>query len=170
MFRWYEKASVCFAYLSDVSSPDSAEENGSEFRASKWFTRGWTLQEAAHPTVPRRQAPAKTAQAQNGSPPHGHGSPNQPVRVAPSPSPPKPAKWHPVAPVCGAWLVGPALPIPPCGPAPIRSGGEFYDRKLKEGRNGALLEKMPLIRHVRTAGNCGRSASSASFELGGSAL
>lgn len=50
MFRWYEKASVCFAYLSDVFSPDDAEEAGSEFRASKWFTRGWTLQELLAPS------------------------------------------------------------------------------------------------------------------------
>jgi hypothetical protein len=50
MFRWYEKASVCFAYLSDVSSPDGAEEAGSEFRTSKWFTRGWTLQELLAPS------------------------------------------------------------------------------------------------------------------------
>lgn len=50
MFRWYEKASVCFAYLSDVSSPHGAEKAGSEFRASKWFTRGWTLQELLAPS------------------------------------------------------------------------------------------------------------------------
>lgn len=50
MFRWYEKAAVCFAYLPDVSSPDGAEEAGSEFRKSKWFTRGWTLQELLAPS------------------------------------------------------------------------------------------------------------------------
>ncbi|KAL1856405.1 hypothetical protein Daus18300_010777 [Diaporthe australafricana] len=50
MFRWYEKAGVCFAYLSDVSSPDGAEEEVSDFRKSKWFTRGWTLQELLAPS------------------------------------------------------------------------------------------------------------------------
>ncbi|KAF6813381.1 hypothetical protein CMUS01_12847 [Colletotrichum musicola] len=48
MFRWYQNASVCFAYLSDVikfdlHSPDST------FRRSRWFTRGWTLQELIAP-------------------------------------------------------------------------------------------------------------------------
>jgi hypothetical protein len=50
MFRWYERANVCFAYLSDVSSPDGADEAGSEFRRSKWHTRGWTLQELLAPS------------------------------------------------------------------------------------------------------------------------
>lgn len=50
MFRWYENAGVCFVYLSDVSSPDGAEEEGSDFRKSKWFTRGWTLQELLAPS------------------------------------------------------------------------------------------------------------------------
>lgn len=50
MFRWYEKAAVCFAYLADVSLPDGADEAGSEFRCSKWFTRGWTLQELLAPS------------------------------------------------------------------------------------------------------------------------
>jgi len=43
---------VCYAYLEDVtstrSSSESYEEN-SEFRRSKWFTRGWTLQELIAP-------------------------------------------------------------------------------------------------------------------------
>lgn len=50
MFRWYEKASICFAYLSDVASLDGAQDAGSEFRRSKWFTRGWTLQELLAPS------------------------------------------------------------------------------------------------------------------------
>jgi hypothetical protein len=52
MFRWYRDAQVCYAYLSDVPkaeedhwSPDSA------FRQSKWFTRGWTLQELLAPAI-----------------------------------------------------------------------------------------------------------------------
>ncbi|RYC57487.1 hypothetical protein CHU98_g8725 [Xylaria longipes] len=42
MFRWYKNAAVCYAYLSDVQSM-------SDFPASKWFTRGWTLQELIAP-------------------------------------------------------------------------------------------------------------------------
>ncbi|KAI1128714.1 HET-domain-containing protein [Nemania abortiva] len=42
MFRWYQSAAVCYAYLSDVYSV-------SDFSASKWFTRGWTLQELIAP-------------------------------------------------------------------------------------------------------------------------
>ncbi|KAH9203237.1 hypothetical protein DL95DRAFT_529729 [Leptodontidium sp. 2 PMI_412] len=56
MFRWYQKAARCYAYLSDVSirkrkaSDTSAECTWeSAFRASKWFTRGWTLQELLAP-------------------------------------------------------------------------------------------------------------------------
>jgi hypothetical protein len=51
MFRWYQAAGMCCAYLSDVeplSSQDPAAE-GSSFRRSRWFTRGWTLQELIAP-------------------------------------------------------------------------------------------------------------------------
>jgi hypothetical protein len=43
MFLWYSQAEVCYAYLSDVTldSPD--------FKGSRWFTRGWTLQELIAP-------------------------------------------------------------------------------------------------------------------------
>ncbi|PMD48225.1 HET-domain-containing protein [Hyaloscypha variabilis F] len=52
MFRWYEKAGVCYAYLSDVpalSLSQSPYDPKSPFRRSKWFTRGWTLQELLAP-------------------------------------------------------------------------------------------------------------------------
>jgi len=49
MFAWYNKASKCYAYLSDVPSDDVARSPGSMFRASNWFTRGWTLQELLAP-------------------------------------------------------------------------------------------------------------------------
>jgi hypothetical protein len=56
MFRWYQKAVKCYVYLSDVSTKkrkasDSFIENTweSAFRSSKWFTRGWTLQELIAP-------------------------------------------------------------------------------------------------------------------------
>lgn len=42
MYRWYKQAEICYAYLSDV-------ENLDELAASKWFTRGWTLQELLAP-------------------------------------------------------------------------------------------------------------------------
>ncbi|UKZ53151.1 hypothetical protein TrVGV298_006943 [Trichoderma virens] len=56
MFRWYQNASRCYAYLSDIS--DAGPTNDSQqseliwesaFRKSRWFTRGWTLQELLAP-------------------------------------------------------------------------------------------------------------------------
>jgi hypothetical protein len=47
MFRWYQGAAICYVYLSDVSLPD--EEWLGAFRRSRWFTRGWTLQELLAP-------------------------------------------------------------------------------------------------------------------------
>ncbi|KAH8805061.1 heterokaryon incompatibility protein-domain-containing protein [Xylogone sp. PMI_703] len=41
MFQWYEKASICYAYLEDVQLET--------FRNARWFTRGWTLQELLAP-------------------------------------------------------------------------------------------------------------------------
>ncbi|KAI0450504.1 hypothetical protein F5B21DRAFT_517424 [Xylaria acuta] len=49
MFRWYRRASVCYAYLSDVPSNDIPRDPASKFRASRWFQRGWTLQELLAP-------------------------------------------------------------------------------------------------------------------------
>ncbi|KAK0649333.1 hypothetical protein B0T16DRAFT_409853 [Cercophora newfieldiana] len=49
MFRWYRKASVCYAYLSDVPADDNPKALDSKFRASRWFRRGWTLQELLAP-------------------------------------------------------------------------------------------------------------------------
>lgn len=50
MFRWYEQAEVCYAYLADVSSGSSLHTPESEFRRSRWHTRGWTLQELIAPS------------------------------------------------------------------------------------------------------------------------
>jgi hypothetical protein len=56
MFRWYRDAAKCYVYLSDVSTHAaglSAENCRSaweaDFRKSRWFTRGWTLQELLAP-------------------------------------------------------------------------------------------------------------------------
>jgi hypothetical protein len=57
MYRWYQRAKNCYVYLSDVSTRkrklgDDEPQNTWEqaFRKSKWFTRGWTLQELLAPT------------------------------------------------------------------------------------------------------------------------
>lgn len=52
MFSWYKNASICYAYLSDVEARPSGtipEEDWEQFRRSRWFTRGWTLQELLAP-------------------------------------------------------------------------------------------------------------------------
>jgi hypothetical protein len=51
MFRWYQGSAQCYVYLSDVSTNDELPEANWEtaFRASRWFTRGWTLQELLAP-------------------------------------------------------------------------------------------------------------------------
>jgi len=47
MFAWYERSSICYIYLEDVppAGPCDHKAQGSAFRSSRWFTRGWTLQE-----------------------------------------------------------------------------------------------------------------------------
>ncbi|KAL5316497.1 hypothetical protein ACEPPN_015545 [Leptodophora sp. 'Broadleaf-Isolate-01'] len=52
MFRYYKEATLCYAYLSDVSSSTieaALDPETSEFEQSAWFTRGWTLQELIAP-------------------------------------------------------------------------------------------------------------------------
>ena len=55
MFRWYENATRCYVYLSDVSKPDNRVDDQraweEAFRNSRWFTRGWTLQELIAPRL-----------------------------------------------------------------------------------------------------------------------
>ena len=54
MFRWYRDADKCYVYLSDVPV-HSNDQNQTEqtwetsFQKSRWFTRGWTLQELIAP-------------------------------------------------------------------------------------------------------------------------
>ncbi|KAN0067101.1 HET domain containing protein [Elaphomyces granulatus] len=58
MFRWYRNAAKCYVYLADVSKPAlDADGKSSQlpwelsFRKSRWFTRGWTLQELVAPAI-----------------------------------------------------------------------------------------------------------------------
>ncbi|KAK1830465.1 heterokaryon incompatibility protein-domain-containing protein [Podospora conica] len=53
MYLWYEQAAECFAILSDVApvALDDWREPNSQLRSSRWFTRGWTLQELIAPTT-----------------------------------------------------------------------------------------------------------------------
>jgi hypothetical protein len=56
MFRWYQNAKQCYVYLVDVSSDSRNEMSHSiegwelAMRRSRWFTRGWTLQELIAPS------------------------------------------------------------------------------------------------------------------------
>ncbi|KAK4570104.1 hypothetical protein LTR86_003074 [Recurvomyces mirabilis] len=53
MFRWYHNARVCYAYLADFIHNPTADEltfrGHDSFSTSRWFTRGWTLQELIAP-------------------------------------------------------------------------------------------------------------------------
>ncbi|KAF2827165.1 HET-domain-containing protein [Ophiobolus disseminans] len=56
MFHWYQRASRCYVYLSDVAVPEEVTDAEAfrisweqAFRRSRWFTRGWTLQDLLAP-------------------------------------------------------------------------------------------------------------------------
>ncbi|KIV78852.1 hypothetical protein PV11_06461 [Exophiala sideris] len=56
MFRWYQKADKCYVYLSDVSTAihtgtnhDTNDHISRALQESRWFRRGWTLQELIAP-------------------------------------------------------------------------------------------------------------------------
>ncbi|EJF56687.1 HET-domain-containing protein [Dichomitus squalens LYAD-421 SS1] len=58
MYAWYRDATVCYAFLADVSSSASRGSldprswtSTVAFRKSRWFRRGWTLQELIAPRV-----------------------------------------------------------------------------------------------------------------------
>jgi hypothetical protein len=54
MFRWYQNATRCYVYLSDVSANTQSKQSRhveSAFHDSLWFTRGWTLQELLAPKI-----------------------------------------------------------------------------------------------------------------------
>ena len=50
MYLWYQEAALCYAYLPDVPSNDPSTLS-SQLAESKWFTRGWTLQELLAPST-----------------------------------------------------------------------------------------------------------------------
>jgi hypothetical protein len=57
MFAWYRDAAVCYIYLADVPPPKTSaqlfflvEDFKGPFYQSRWFTRGWTLQELLAPS------------------------------------------------------------------------------------------------------------------------
>lgn len=59
MFAWYRNSSICYAYLSDVPEVLSVSDPNwgglfdvkGRFKWSRWFTRGWTLQELIAPPI-----------------------------------------------------------------------------------------------------------------------
>ena len=58
MFRWYQNATKCYVHLSDVLIKNGKTSGSSTeftwepaFKSSKWFTRGWTLQELLAPSI-----------------------------------------------------------------------------------------------------------------------
>ncbi|KAF1363959.1 HET-domain-containing protein [Lizonia empirigonia] len=57
MFRWYRNAKRCYVYLSDAEngpsdgSSESSWDWEQAFRTSRWFKRGWTLQELLAPSL-----------------------------------------------------------------------------------------------------------------------
>ncbi|KAE8152639.1 heterokaryon incompatibility protein-domain-containing protein [Aspergillus avenaceus] len=56
MFEWYRASTVCYAYLEDVDEPYSARIGHTYYTyaptgdKSRWYTRGWTLQELLAPS------------------------------------------------------------------------------------------------------------------------
>ncbi|KAF2866591.1 NACHT domain-containing protein [Massariosphaeria phaeospora] len=58
MFSWYQNATKCYAYLPDVSVREGTSSSTlseytweAAFKSSRWFKRGWTLQELIAPRI-----------------------------------------------------------------------------------------------------------------------
>ncbi|KAL1600119.1 hypothetical protein SLS59_006193 [Nothophoma quercina] len=49
MYQWYWNAEICYAHLVDVIKDPLLDGNDASFIASRWFSRGWTLQELLAP-------------------------------------------------------------------------------------------------------------------------
>ncbi|KAI0759956.1 heterokaryon incompatibility protein-domain-containing protein [Trametes elegans] len=45
MFAWYRSSLLYLVYIADVPDNEDPSAEDSSFRRSRWFTRGWTLQE-----------------------------------------------------------------------------------------------------------------------------
>ncbi|KAH6611511.1 het domain [Trichoderma cornu-damae] len=76
MYLWYERSAECYAFLSDVEPAVDADAGAfrQSLGRSRWFTRGWTLQELVAPRLVlfyaedwsllgRKDAPADFARA-----------------------------------------------------------------------------------------------------------
>jgi len=50
MYHWYQESGVCYAYLADVQF-NAETMNLAKFSKSRWFIRGWTLQELIAPSM-----------------------------------------------------------------------------------------------------------------------
>ncbi|KAI1033561.1 hypothetical protein LB505_012975 [Fusarium chuoi] len=50
MMSWYERSEICYTYLADVPPDTNIREPKSSFATSRWFERGWTLQELIAPS------------------------------------------------------------------------------------------------------------------------
>jgi hypothetical protein len=50
MYSWYRLSDVCYVYLADVLPNLDAKARDEAIRKSRWFTRGWTLQELIAPS------------------------------------------------------------------------------------------------------------------------
>jgi hypothetical protein len=46
MYRWYQRSTICYAFLSDLPPASSLE---TALKGCRWFERGWTLQELIAP-------------------------------------------------------------------------------------------------------------------------
>lgn len=51
MFNFYRDSVICYAYLQDVDNGADTLSLNSSFSKSRWFTRGWTLQELLAPSL-----------------------------------------------------------------------------------------------------------------------
>jgi len=51
MYRWYAESSLCYAYLEDITTGREFDQRYTMWKHSRWFTRGWTLQELLAPRI-----------------------------------------------------------------------------------------------------------------------
>lgn len=53
MYRWYQLSAKCYVYMSDVNRSQGSSDIDfmAMFRKSRWFSRGWTLQELIAPAL-----------------------------------------------------------------------------------------------------------------------